>query len=185
VSETPRTDAAYSIYDLRKVAQDIERELAEANKTNRLQYELITTAEKRGVDKSKEELNAANERIKLLEAVTNDPHALWANWLRGSVALPVGIGDVREYQERIKRLEEALSLIRPTCEVVHHSKKHQHSLSQPCPVVELIKKARFYKPKPLFFCRHLCLINFLARRLFDNLKFGHRRIKWLNIEVWK
>jgi hypothetical protein len=45
-------------------------------------------------------------------------------------------------QERIKRLEEALSLIRPTCEVVHHSKKHQHSLSQPCPVVELIKKAK-------------------------------------------
>ena len=53
------------------------------------------------------QLNAANERIKRLEAVTNDPHALWANWLRGSVALPVGIGDVREYQERIKRLEEA------------------------------------------------------------------------------
>jgi predicted nucleic acid-binding Zn-ribbon protein len=54
------------------------------------------------------ELNAANERIKRLEAVTNDPHALWVNWLRGSVALPVGIGDVREYQDRIKRLEEAL-----------------------------------------------------------------------------
>jgi hypothetical protein len=54
------------------------------------------------------ELNAANERIKLLEAVTNDPHALWVNWLRGSVALPVGIGDVREYQDRIKRLEEEL-----------------------------------------------------------------------------
>lgn len=54
-------------------------------------------------------LRAATERIKLLEAVTNDPHALWANWLRGSVALPVGIGDVREYQERIKRLEEELN----------------------------------------------------------------------------
>jgi gas vesicle protein len=67
MSETPRTDAAYSIYDLRKVAQDIERELNEANKTNRLQYELITTAEKRGVDKSKEELSVANDRIKRLE----------------------------------------------------------------------------------------------------------------------
>ena len=31
MSETPRTDAAYSIYDLRKVAQDIERELNAAN----------------------------------------------------------------------------------------------------------------------------------------------------------
>jgi hypothetical protein len=55
------------------------------------------------------ELNAANELIVRLQAVTNDPHALWANWLRGSVALPVGIGDVREYQDRIKRLEEALT----------------------------------------------------------------------------
>jgi len=72
VSDTPRTDAAYAastgagIYELFKESQDIERELNEANKTNRLQYELITTAEKRGVDKSKEELNAANDRIKLL-----------------------------------------------------------------------------------------------------------------------
>jgi predicted nucleic acid-binding Zn-ribbon protein len=61
--------------------------------------------------KLERELNAANDRIKRLEAVTNDPHALWANWLRGSVTLPVGIGDVREYQERIKRLEEALRQI--------------------------------------------------------------------------
>ncbi len=59
-------------------------------------------------------LRAATERIKLLEAVVNDPHALWANWLRGSVALPVGIGDVREYQDRIKRLEEALHRIANT-----------------------------------------------------------------------
>jgi hypothetical protein len=56
------------------------------------------------------ELNAANDRIKRLEAVTNDPHALWVNWLRGNVKLPVGIGDVRQYQDRIKRLEEAGSL---------------------------------------------------------------------------
>jgi uncharacterized protein (UPF0335 family) len=54
------------------------------------------------------------ERIKRLESVTNDPHALWANWLRGTVTLPVGIGDVRQYQERIKRLEEALRRIAST-----------------------------------------------------------------------
>lgn len=52
-------------------------------------------------------LNAANHRIKRLEAVVNDPHALWTNWLRGDVKLPVGIGDVRQYQDCIKRLEEA------------------------------------------------------------------------------
>ena len=47
------------------------------------------------------------QRIKQLEAVVNDPEALWTNWLRGDVKLPAGIGDVRQYQERIKRLEEA------------------------------------------------------------------------------
>jgi hypothetical protein len=108
MSDTPISDSTpHNVAELGMLCRRLERELNEANKTNRLQYELITTAEKRGVDKSKEELNAANERIKLLEAVTNDPHALWANWLRGSVALPVGIGDVREYQDHIKRLEGA------------------------------------------------------------------------------
>jgi hypothetical protein len=52
----------------------LERELNEANKTNRLQYELITTAEKRGVDKSKEELNTANDRIKRLEEAGDEMH---------------------------------------------------------------------------------------------------------------
>jgi uncharacterized protein (UPF0335 family) len=84
MSDTPRTDAARPPYT----------ELQEF-----VPAEFARTIER--------ELNAANERIKRLEAVTNDPHALWANWLRGSVALPVGIGDVRQYQDRIKRLEEA------------------------------------------------------------------------------
>jgi len=57
--------------------------------------------------KLERELNAANDRIKRLEAVVNDPHALWTNWLRGDVKLPAGIGDVRQYQDHIKRLEDA------------------------------------------------------------------------------
>lgn len=52
------------------------------------------------------ELNAANDLIVRLQAVTNDPHALWANWLRGEVTLPVGIGDVQEHHDRVKRLEK-------------------------------------------------------------------------------
>ena len=52
------------------------------------------------------ELNRMADSIKRLEAVVNDPHALWANWLRGDVKLPEGIGDVRQYQDRVKQLEE-------------------------------------------------------------------------------
>jgi hypothetical protein len=59
----------------------------------------------------KKENDALKDRIKRLEAVTNDPHALWANWLLGTVALPDGIGDVRQYQARIKRLEDRIDLL--------------------------------------------------------------------------
>jgi hypothetical protein len=85
ISDTPRTDAARPPYT----------ELQEF-----VSAEFARTLER--------ELYAVNERIKRLQAVTNDPHALWVNWLRGSVALPVGIGDVREYQDRIKRLEDII-----------------------------------------------------------------------------
>ena len=44
--------------------------------------------------------------------------------------------------ERIKRLEEALGLVRPHCDSVHHSKKHQHQYGEPCPVVALIENAK-------------------------------------------
>ena len=51
-----------------RFVRQLERDLNEANKTIRLQHELMTTAEKRGVDKAKEELNQANQRIKQLES---------------------------------------------------------------------------------------------------------------------
>ena len=82
MSETPRTDAARQ--------DEHDPYMAVASECTKLEKELA----------------AASNRIKRLEAVTNDPHALWTNWLRGDVKLPVGIGDVRQYQERIKRLEE-------------------------------------------------------------------------------
>ena len=73
------------------------------------------------IDELTQYLNAANERIKRLEAVVNDPHALWTNWLRGDVKLPEGIGDVRQYQERIKRLEEAGIELRECASWVGHA----------------------------------------------------------------
>jgi flagellar motility protein MotE (MotC chaperone) len=94
MSDTPRTDAVdayirtrreFSITDhqvWQEHGEHLERELNEANKTNRLQYELITTAEKRGVDKSKEELNRLNDRIKQLEAKVDELHDL-EKWLEG------------------------------------------------------------------------------------------------------
>ena len=101
ISDTPRMEAALfnapdaGFANIWRVGCDIERELNSANTIIR-QQQLLD-----------EENLRLQDRIKRLEAVTNDPHALWANWLRGTVTLPVGIGDVREYQERIKRLEEA------------------------------------------------------------------------------
>jgi exonuclease VII small subunit len=58
------------------LCRQLERELNEANKTISLQHELMTTAEKRGVDKAKEELNEAKDRIKRLEEA-GDAHMEW------------------------------------------------------------------------------------------------------------
>jgi hypothetical protein len=84
MSDTPRTDAARPPYT--ELQEFVPAEFARQLERH---------------------LNGANDLIVRLQAITNDPHALWINWLRGSVGLPVGIGDVRQYQNRIKRLEEA------------------------------------------------------------------------------
>ncbi len=104
VSDTPRVDSDNRLYPRPEYAQEIEfeegsRHVVISPEAYEELYGIARTLER--------ELNAANELIVRLQAVTNDPHALWANWLRGSVALPVGIGDVRKYEDRIKRLEEA------------------------------------------------------------------------------
>ena len=44
--------------------------------------------------------------------------------------------------ERIKRLEEALGCVVVSCNHLHHRKKHQHRSGEPCPVEELIRKAK-------------------------------------------
>lgn len=48
---------------------------------------------------------ALEEQLAAYKAVVEDPAALWANWLRKTVKLPAGIGDVRQLEERVKRLE--------------------------------------------------------------------------------
>ena len=103
VRDTPRMDAsAHDDGAIWETGCDIERELNAAKS----KIELLMSANA-DVARIAGERDAAEKRIKRLEAVTNDPHALWTNWLRGDVKLPVGIGDVRQYQDCIKRLKEA------------------------------------------------------------------------------
>ena len=97
------------------------------------------------------ELNAANDRIRLLIAErdtarlqTDQKHSLREEFreLLGTDDIEVGVAVVREMKNRIKRLKEALDLVRPHCDSVHHSKKHQHQYGQPCPVVALIENVK-------------------------------------------
>jgi hypothetical protein len=97
------------------------------------------------------ELNAANDRIKRLIA-ERDTARLQSDQkvslreefreLLGTDDIEVGVAVVREMKNRIKRLKEALDLVRPHCDSVHHSKKHQHQYGQPCPVVALIENVK-------------------------------------------
>ena len=97
MSDTPRTDKAWktthSVYEFTVEMKRMERELNEANKTISLQHELMTTAEKRGVDKAKEELNEANQHIKRLEeagdAMMSEPcEYTFEQWIKAKEKKP-------------------------------------------------------------------------------------------------
>jgi len=127
IHDTPRADSAYQhkgSYGIYQEARLLEKEMN--------QY--------------KTHIEFQDKRIKELEAIVNDPNALWTNWLRGTVSLPSGIGDVRQYQEYIKRLDDALDCIVVSCSHLNHKKKHQHKYNEPCPVEQLIRKAMQSKP---------------------------------------
>ncbi len=97
MSNTPRTDAAYAasigagIYELFKVSQDIERELNAANERIRLLIAERDTARRQ-----------ADQNYKLREEFLD---------LIGTDDVERGVAVVRKMKERIKRLEVALKSI--------------------------------------------------------------------------
>jgi hypothetical protein len=58
--------------------------------------------------KERDQLAARVKELEPFKLVCENPAALWANWLRGTVALPAGIGDVRQEQARVRELEVKL-----------------------------------------------------------------------------
>lgn len=49
-------------------------------------------------------------------------------------------------EAHVARLEEALGCVVPSCNHLHHAKKHQHKLGEPCPVELLVMQAKEAKP---------------------------------------
>ena len=93
-----------------------------------------------------DENNALKDRINRLEAVVNDPEALWTNWLRGDVKLPAGIGDVRQYQERIQRLEEFARTIENDFD--HDEDAHRYgTMCRVCDAAELLRETKAKEAK--------------------------------------
>ena len=54
----------------------------------------------------------------------------------------LGTSDVKTGVERVKQLKHALSFVTPKCDYLHHPKNYQHKITEPCPVEELIRKAK-------------------------------------------
>jgi hypothetical protein len=127
INATPRTDAA-----------EYESQDEPAAKLGAVDAEFARQLERH--------LNGANDLIVRLQAITNDPHALWINWLRGSVGLPVGIGDVRQYQDRIKRLEDALTEIELAMKQPASSHRLMQISGPARQVINIINKAKEAKP---------------------------------------
>jgi DNA polymerase IIIc chi subunit len=83
----------------------------------------------------------AAEHLKPTETAAEVLRIMRKTWMADAQSIKI-----RDQQERIKRLEKALDLVRPYCSFVHHSKKHQHAYNEPCPVVALIEKTKEAKP---------------------------------------
>jgi len=62
--------------------------------------------------------------------------------LREEFEALLGTSDVKLGMFKIKQLKHALSMADPRCDHLHHPKKHQHKITEPCPVEELIRKAQ-------------------------------------------
>ena len=140
MSDTPRTDEAQFGTGRVSVsfARQLERELNAVNaEIEEKRKDVVWLA----TEKAKLE-----ERIKRLEAVVNDPHALWINWLRGDVKLPEGIGDVRQYQDRIKRLEEFARTIENDFD--HDEDAHRYGTTcRVCDAEDLLKETKAKEDK--------------------------------------
>ena len=50
--------------------------------------------------------------------------------------------ELREANDRIKRMEEALSRVIPLCRHLHHEKKDRHTSLEPCPVEAMVTAAK-------------------------------------------
>ena len=154
ISNTPRTDEAQ--YGTGRVSVDfariLERELNAANAE-------IEEKRKDVVWLATEKAKLENYVMRLEEACRdmasedtyNERDKEWFQVIESILgfhpvsiteALKIGISCIKNKNDRIKRLEETLDLVRPHCSFVHHSKKHQHAYGEPCPVVALIENAK-------------------------------------------
>jgi len=100
VSDTPRTDAAYSIYELRKVAQDIERELYAMTMERDIESERATHY--------RDKWQSAEERIKRLEDELNELRSDAAGLLKYN----------EEIERRINRILDVVDKMFPWSERV-------------------------------------------------------------------
>jgi hypothetical protein len=117
-------------------ARQLERELNDANQTN------LTLSEDR--EQLRRQLEEANRRNVTL-ILERDSARMQADqkWrLREEFEALLGTSNFELGVERVKQLKHALSFVVPKCDWLHHPKKHQHKITEPCPVEELIRKAQ-------------------------------------------
>jgi hypothetical protein len=119
MSDTPRTDE-----EVGWVGGELtDREIILSDFARRLELELkdahqIASKYKGRYFATRELLSESTERAETLE-----------RWLA-------------EANARIRRLEEALDLVHPSCRDLCHPRRYQHALGEPCPAEEIVRKAK-------------------------------------------
>jgi hypothetical protein len=146
MSDTPRTDKAeyyqYDSYPAEPLgmvgvdfARQLERELAAAREVVLSHQDRIKRLEDEAKDQAfiasryedryfatRELLNVSTERAETLER------------------------ELAAANARISQLAHALDFVTPYCAHLHHPKRYQHKAGDPCPVEDIIRKAKETRP---------------------------------------
>jgi hypothetical protein len=123
VSDTPRTDADDRPYPSPDYTQHINFEGCDS------------------VVMPPEEYEALYEHARQLERELSQQKRHTEAVMR-TLKDALGIEGGRDCLDQIGILVEAISLVVPKCDHLHHPKKYQHKITEPCPVEELIRKAQ-------------------------------------------
>ena len=80
--------------------------------------------------------------LKLAIELIDGGYAIDRNPTKTEIAARILLAEVRRLEAANKRLVEAIDLVVPVCNYLHHPKRLRHDLSDPCGCEKIVREAK-------------------------------------------